>query len=159
MTRVTKEEFEKTVDDYSDILYRCAYTYCSNRADAEDAVQETFIKYLNKSPAFRDERHKKAWLLRVAINTARDIMRSNRRRNEAPLDENTPDEKDSLSACEIWAAVAQLPPKYRIVVEMYYREGLSIEEIAAALGKGRSTVGDRLTRARKMLKEMYDREG
>ena len=116
MMRINKEEFEKTVDTYSDVMFRCAYAYCNNRTDAEDIVQEAFVKYLKKSPEFEDEEHKKAWLLRVVINISKNLVKSFWNRNKTDIDDNIPDEKGELTKCEIWEDVKRLPAKYRILV-------------------------------------------
>ena len=158
MMRIDKQEFEDTVDTYSDAMFRCAYAYCGNRADSEDIVQEAFIRYLKRSPRFKDEEHKKAWLLRVTINLAKDLKRSFWNKNRSELDENTPGSSEELKRCEIWSAVRQLPPKYRILVELYYREGFTIEEISRITGIKRSTVGDRLARAKDLLGKIYGME-
>ena len=80
--RIDKKEFEKTVDTYSDVMLRCAYTYCGSKANAEDIVQEAFVKYLKKAPTFESEEHKKAWLLRVVINISKNFARSFWNRNK-----------------------------------------------------------------------------
>lgn len=151
--RVERKEFEAAVDKYADILFRCAYTYCGNRADAEDVVQETFIKYLKKSPSFNDEAHEKAWLIRVAVNLSKDLMKSYWYKNKSELIEDITDENDANDKCDIWESVSHLPPKYKIVTELYFHEGYTIKEIAEIIGAKQSTVGDRLTKAKKMLSE------
>lgn len=152
---IEKTEFEKTVDEYADILFRCAYTYCANRSDAEDAVQETFIRYLKKKPHFGDEAQKKAWLVKTTINISKDFTKSFWHKNKNALDEEITDDKDPLTECEIWEDVKTLPKKYRIIVELYFHEGYTIEEIADITGVKRSTVGDRLTKAKKLLEDLY----
>lgn len=156
--RINREDFEKTVDTYSDAMLRCAYTYCGNQADAEDIVQEAFVKYLKKSPLFEDEEHKKAWLLRVVINLSKNLVKSFWNRNKTDIDDNIPDDGSALSRCEIWEDVKTLPAKYRILIELYYYEGYTIEEISAITGVKRSTVGDRLKKAKKLLGELYKEE-
>ena len=158
MMRINKEEFEKTVDTYSDVMFRCAYAYCNNRTDAEDIVQEAFVKYLKKSPQFEDEEHKKAWLLRVVINLSKNLVKSFWNRNKTDIDDNIPDEKGELTKCEIWEDVKRLPAKYRILVELYYGEGYTIEETAKITGVKKSTVSDRLKKARELLEKMYKEE-
>lgn len=158
MTRVDKQEFENTVNTYSDMMYRCALAYCGNKADAEDVVQDAFVRYLQRSPEFKGEAHKKAWLLRVTINLSKDLCKSFWRRNKSELDENTPSKNGELSECEIWSAVSQLPQKYRVIIELYYGEGLTIDEISRITKVKRSTVGDRLLRAKQLLKKLYEEE-
>ena len=69
-----------------------------------------------------------------------------------------PAESDALHSCEIWSAVRQLPPKYRVIIELYYHMGYTIEEIAQITGSKKSTVGDRLSRAKTLLKKIYEEE-
>ncbi len=158
MMRIEQNEFEKTVNNYSDSMLRCAYTYCGNLTDAEDIVQEAFIRYLRKSPKFESETHKKAWLLRTVINLSKDLTRSFWHRKKTELTEDVIDESNSFKECEIRSAVQQLPEKFRIIVELYYGEGCTIEEITKITGIKRSTVGDRLKRAREMLRKIYEED-
>lgn len=150
------DSFEKIVDKYSDIMFRCAYTYCNNRQDAEDVVQEVFCKYLSKRPRFSNEEHEKAWLLRVTINTSKNYTRSFWRRKVDLV------EQDIISLTEekqdIWNLVRELPEKYRIVIELHYIEGYSIKDIARLLNKNESTIGTRFERAKKKLKEIIEKE-
>lgn len=151
--RIKKEEFERTADKYSDAIFRCAYSYCGNKSDAEDVVQETFIKYLKKSPTFKDETQEKAWLLRVAINLCKDLKKSYWYKNRSDLDDNIVDASAALKQTDIWDCINRLPPKYRIVIELYFNEGYKICEIAKIIGAKQSTVGSRLTKAKQMLSE------
>jgi RNA polymerase sigma-70 factor (ECF subfamily) len=145
------DDFDKIVNKYSDAMFRCAYTYCNNRQDAEDIIQEVFYKYLLKKPSFKDESHEKAWFLRVTINTSKNYVHSFWHRNVECIQEdisyiNSEEE-------EIWELVRKLPEKYRVVIELHYLEGYSIKEIAEILNKNNSTVGTWFERAKKMLKE------
>lgn len=152
--RIEKSEFEDLVNEYADTVYRCAYTYCSNRDDANDIVQEVFIKFLKKQPEFSDKEHEKAWFLRVTVNLCKDLLKSYWYKNRAELTDDIPvDPSDDGS--EIWAYVQKLPPKYRIVIELYYYEGYTIKEIAEIVDAKQSTVGNRLARARTLLKDFF----
>ena len=154
---IEKEEFERTVNDYSDIMLRCAYVHCGNRTDAEDIVQEALIKYLRKSPRFRDEEHKKAWLLRVVINLCKDLNKSFwRRKTIAETNELDLADNDTLNQGEVWDAVSRLPLNYRTVIELYYNEDMTIEEIAQVIGKSKSTVCAILQKARVLLKKQLE---
>lgn len=153
--QIEKTEFERTIDEYADTLFRCAYTYCRNRTDAEDVVQETFLKYLKKNPQFVSEKQKKLWLVKTTINTSKDFIKSFWHKNKTAISENITDKNDPLSDCEIWEDVKTLPTKYRIMIELYFHEGYTIEEIAQITGVKKSTVGDRLTKAKKLLGDLY----
>lgn len=162
--RMEKNEFEKTVRDYSDMLLRCAYSICSNRSDAEDIVQEAFIKLIKKNPKFRDEEHKKAWLLRVVINLSKDFVKSFWNRNKEHIEDLDDikcikvSKENDVTDTEIWSLVEKLQVKYRIVIELYYHEDLTLKEISAAIGKSVATTSNRLNRARDLLKKLYEEE-
>lgn len=142
----------KIIDMYADTLYRIAFTYLGNRSDAEDIVQETFQRYIKKKPKFDSSEYEKAWFIRVTINLCKDYLKSFWYKNTTELSEDViaPNEENK----EIWECVRQLSPKYRIVIELYYREGYSIKEIALILKKNPSTIGNQLSRAKKLLEKM-----
>ena len=136
---------------YAPAIYRLAYARTGSRADAEDIMQEVFVRLLRAGPDFADRAHARAWLLRVASNCDNDWFRAPWRRREGPL-------TDSLPAPEhedggVVEAVLALPAKYRTAVHLYYYEELSVAEIAKITGKSESAVKSRLFRARAMLRE------
>ena len=136
-----------------DAVYRICYVYLRSRADAEDAVQSVFLRYLQKQPEFRDENHERGWLLLTAKNICRDMLRS-WWRHRVGLDELPEpavpmrDEEPS----ELTESLLALPEKYRITLYLYYWEGYPAREVAALLGCRESTVRTRLQRGREMLK-------
>ena len=77
-------------EQYAGMLYRLAYARTGSRADAEDVMQEVFVRLLRARPEFRDEEHAKAWLLRVGAHCAADVLRAPWRRREGPLDDALP---------------------------------------------------------------------
>ena len=147
-------------DKFSGAVYRIAFMYCKNKADAEDITQETFIKRFTADVAFPDDKSEKAWLLRVAANKCRDMFRSARYRfmrsaipiEEAGLVYESPEE--SL----VFHAVMELPPKYRLVIHLFYYEGYSAAEIGRMTECSESAVQTRLYRARNMLKKSLGEE-
>lgn len=141
----------RIVERYSDMLLRLAYSRLQSSADAEDCVQEVYLKLLCRRPVFRDEAHEKAWLIRVTLNQASDICRARRRcagALEALPEAAAQDEPDILSA------VRSLPDKYAAVLHLHYYEGYTIEEIGRLLALPAATVGTRLSRGRAKLKAM-----
>ena len=136
-------------EQYAGMLYRLAYARTGSRADAEDVMQEVFVRLLRARPEYRDEEHAKAWLLRVGARCAADVLRAPWRRREGPLD-------DGLPAPE---PVLALPAQYRMAVHLYYYEELSVAEIAAVLGKSEGAVKSRLFRARALLRRYLKEDG
>lgn len=136
---------------YGPAVFRLAYARTGSRADAEDVMQEVFLRLLRARPEFSSEEHAKAWLLHVAANCANDLFRAPWRRREEPLAEglSAPEEPERGGVVE---AVLALPPKYRAAVHLYYYEELSVEEIAEILGRRPGTVKSRLSRARALLR-------
>ena len=148
-----KPPTEKVFQAHGDRLFSIAYTVCQNRKDAEDAMQDTMIRYSCAKKEFESEEHIKAWLIRVVINRAKDIRSSFWRRNQANWEEemaSLPFEEPEDS--RLFEAVMQLEEKYRIVVHMFYYEDYDIKEIAHILKCPSGTVKSRLSRARALLK-------
>lgn len=141
----------RIVERYSDMLLRLAYSRLQSAADAEDCVQEVYLKLLCRRPVFRDETHEKAWLIRVTLNQASDISRA-RRRHAAVLEVlPTP---AATGEGSLLSAVRALPDKYAAVLHLHYYEGYTIQEIAKLLALPAATVGTRLSRGRAKLKAM-----
>ena len=148
---LSEQEIRRVVEAYSPMLLRAAMTRVSTPADAEDAVQDVFVRLLTKAPRFRDGEHEKAWLLRATLNRASDLRRG--RRDDAPLDEAlTVSAEDNDGS--LLSAVRALPEAYSAVIHLYYYEGYSIQEIARLLALPSPTVGTRLARGRKRLREL-----
>lgn len=151
------DEVEAAVEAYGDMLYRLCLVMLKNRSDAEDAVQDTILRYMQKAPAFESREHEKAWLLRVAANRCRDLLRS-RNRNE-PMG---PDELrmcvEDPESCGIVEALTSLPEKFRLVLTLYYVEERPVAEIAKIIGRTESAVKMRLQKGRRLLEEVYRKE-
>ena len=150
--RLTDAEFETAVEQYGDTVFRLAYSYLKNRADAEDVMQETLLKlYLARKP-FQSPEHERHWVVRVAVNECRKLLRSPWRRRTGPLEEADAPVFDTPEQSEVFRQVMGLPPKYRAAVYLYYYEDCSVQEIAAAMGANPSTVQTWLMRARGKLR-------
>lgn len=141
---------------YHQTVYRAAVSLVHNAAEADDIVQETFIKLFNSHKSFTSDEHCKAWLIRTAINLSKDLLKSFRFTHTEELDEAIPAE--SLEECELTEALSKLPPKYRAVIHLHYFEGYSSGEIAEILGISATAVTTRLARAREKLKKLMTAE-
>ena len=148
---------EAVIRRYSDMVYRLAFARTGNRSDAEDLYQEVFLRYLTKAPAFTSEDHRKAWLLRVAVNCANRFHTAPWRKRTEPLSEAL-----SVPAPEgedLWEELRRLPEKDRTVLHLYYYEDMTTEEIAKMLDRNPATVRSQLLRARAKLKKLLVEEG
>lgn len=155
-----EKDIRETVIKYSDTLYKICIVILCNEQDVQDVIQDTFCRYLEKQPKFRDEEHEKAWLIRVATNICRDMVRFRIRHPKVSIDEveNTlaaPEER------EILRELLELPVKQKTVIYLHYVEGYHIKEIADIMGTTESAVKMQLHRGRKQMrltwKEAYNR--
>lgn len=150
---------QELVEMYKDNIYAAAFNICKSAADAEDVVQDTFLQYYMTKKEFDDEKHIRYWILRVAINKAKNIQSSFRRKNEMSLEDyvetltfETPESR------ELFEEVMKLPEKYRVVIHLFYYEDYSIKEIAKILRNTESSVKVRLSRGRAKLKDSLKEE-
>jgi len=148
---------ETIVNTYGDMLYRICYVILKSESDAEDVVQETIIKYFEKKPSLKDYEHTKAWLITVAKNKCKDLLRYRQRHSHIDIDEmrGAPAQSSDNGILEI---LMTLPEKFCLVLVLYYVEEYSIEEIAKIVSKTQSAVKMRLSKGRKLLREMYRKE-
>ncbi|MCM1115701.1 MAG: sigma-70 family RNA polymerase sigma factor [Clostridium sp.] len=140
----------------SDMVYRIAFSQAKNKDNADDIYQEVFLRYIRRKPAFENADHEKAWFIRVTLNCSKTNLKSfwNTKVIELSEDfEDTPVDKEDLSF-----ALKQLPKKYRAVIHLFYYEDMSIKDISNALNLSESNIRMQLTRARRKLKEILERE-
>ena len=148
---------ERILDVYGDAVLRLAYTYVHNMSDAEDILQETLIRYLEKRPVFENEKHEKAWLFRVAANLSKNKIAYNKIRQADQLeDQLITQEREDLTF--VWDAVKRLPESYREAIHLYYYEGYNSREIAQILKKPESTIRTYLQKAKKMIRKEIETE-
>ena len=148
-----RKSVDVLIDQYKNNLFVIAFNVCKNIQDAEDVVQDTFIQYISLKNDFETEQHIRAWLIRVAINKAKNKNMSFFRRNTLPLE----DYMETLTfaspeSFELFETVMKLPEKYRVTIQLFYYEDYSIKEIADILKISESNVKVRLARGRKLLK-------
>ncbi len=147
-------DIEEIIAEYKDRLFAAAFSICKDKYDAEDAVQETFIKYYTTVKQYENEDHIRAWLIKVVINKSKDMVGSFWRRNKMTWE----DYMSQLPFAEpedsrLFEAVMELPEKYRVVIHLFYYEEYSIREIAKILNRQEGTVKSQLSRGRGLLKQ------
>lgn len=141
---------------YSDMVYRLALARCRNKSDAEDVMQDVFVRYVRANPTFESAEHQRAWLIKTAVNCSNSRLKSAWRcRTSAFTDEllNGSVNPPSDAACDVYAAVLRLPIDQRTAVHLFYYEGYKVSEIASLTGTTESTVKSRLRRARIKLED------
>lgn len=147
---------EEILELYSDMVYRLAFARTQNKQDAEDITQEVFLKYIRSKPEFCDEEHRKAWFLKVTVNTAKSLLTSAWRRHYAQLEDMSEGSCYIEEKTEVFYAVQRLPEKYRIVIQLYYYEEMSIKQISEILSKKESTVKSLLKRGRERIRNIME---
>ena len=154
-----RQSLEELIEAYQKSLYAAAFNICRNTDDANDVVQDTFIQYYTTKKQFQDEEHLKAWLLRVAINRAKDISRSFWKKNRLSIEDYADAVPfESREEAGLFEAVMRLPEKYREVIHLYYYEDLSIKETARILRITEGSVKMRLSRGRSFLRDVFKEE-
>ncbi len=142
---------EEAVEKYSPMLYRICVVMLGNEADAQDAVQDTFCRYLGHTGKFRDEEHEKAWLIKVAQNRCRDMRRFQMRHSQAELTEITGN-YENPEYSDVLEELVSLPMPVKAAVYLHYIEGYKTTEVSEILGISANAVKKRLQRGREMLR-------
>jgi len=157
MQNTTTEKIESLLQTYGNGLFRLSLVMLRNESDAEDAIQDTMIRYLQKAPNFRDADHEKAWLFKVCTNICHDMLRYRKRHPQVDIDTQyhlTEKETDA----SLLDALMELPEKFKLVLILYYVEGYRIHEIAEIIERSPSAVKMRLQKGRKLLENTYRKE-
>ena len=148
-------ELTEIIDRYQSTVYGLALAKTGSRADADDVFQEVFLAYFQSGKTFRDEEHRKAWLLRTTLNQCRRVTQSSWRKKTVPLSERE-DAPVTFSTPEenaVWQALSGLEEGYRLPLYLFYFQGLSTREIARVLSLGQGAVRMRLSRGREQLRQ------
>ena len=146
-------DYQQIVKTYASMMYRLAYNYCFNRPDAEDVVQEVFLKLLEHEPKFENDRQLCAWLMTATANRCKNLLGSGWRKKTLPLEDAVIPADDPDESIEVQSALAKLSPKLHSVVHLFYYEQMRVTQIAGILDLPENTVLSRLYTARKQLKK------
>lgn len=161
-----REQLERMMEAHGTPLLRMCAVYLRDAHQAQDAVQETFLKAYRRMDDFRGECSEKTWLTGIAINVCRDYRRAAwfrhvERREDLDALRETP-APDADADDTVLSEVTRLPRRYREAVLLRYYQGLKLKETAEALQISNSAVKQRLKRAnailRERLKEWYFNE-
>ena len=147
---------EELVTKYENTLFRAALAILRDPQEAQDAVQDAYVRYLEKRPRFQDGEHAKAWLLKVTANGCKSRLRSRKRHPAVELLDVYP--APDPDSGELVEAILALPANQRAAVHLHYYEGYSTGEIAQILGQRPGTVRSHLSRAREALRTYLKEE-
>ncbi len=152
---MTENEFIKAVQDNNKRVFLIALSFTKNTQDAEDIMQNAFLKLWESREKFENEEHIAKWLTVVTSNESKNLLKFYKKRASVP--ELDLSEEFSFNDCEdkeLFKAVMSLPPKLALVIHLFYYEDLSVKEIAKALKISENAVKTRLNRGRTKLKEL-----
>lgn len=152
-SNMSTQEFENIYHRYKQLLFRIAYSYVKNAEDAEDLVQEAFMKRLYKAPAFLTEEHEKRWMIRIIVNLSKNHVMSFWHRKRAAM-ETLPDQVVAdlgEAGQDLWREVLALPDKYKIALYLHYYEGYTCKEIAEILNCKESAISRNCRRKFRIL--------
>ena len=155
------EAFSRLVERYYSTIFRIAYKWCGDRADAEDITQDVCVKLGHAIRGFKGTSAFSSWLYRVTLNAARDFQRARERRtrNVAAMalvaeTEYAPDRETEMTRDQLWAMVRQLPDKQRDAVLLIFGEDLTHKQAADVMECAESTVSWHIHEAKKRLKDL-----
>lgn len=163
MAKEDKITTQAAIDRYADMVYRLALSEMKNTSDADDLFQEVFVRLVSHIQDLESWEHVKAWLIRVTVNCARKHYGQYWNKNVDCMEEpervaDTGGGYEIPEEHPVRAAVQKLPPKYRLVIHLYYFEERTVAEIAQLTDQKESTVKSQLRRAREMLKSLIREE-
>lgn len=159
--RSDHEKIEHLVETcYDDVLSYCR-RHTGNRDDAQDAAQETFLKFVNAYDRYSDRRKPLAYLFTIARNVCIDMHRSVReevREDGESWVDDIADETDAIGEVDLDLLIRQLPPELGEVIELRYGQGLRVKEVAAVCGISRYKAMRRIDRALETLRRSFQLE-
>ena len=149
-----KQQAERLANTYADAILRLSYAYLKNPQAAQDVCQTVFVRLLTEPREFESGEHERAYILRMAANACKDLLKSPWRRRTCDLEACAQVPAPETSDGSVLAAVNQLPAHYRSVIYLFYYEGYQASEIGEILGVPTATIHTRLARGRARLREL-----
>lgn len=150
---------EEVVNTYSDMVYRIALNILCNIDDANDVMQDVFLRLVRNKSKIKSKEHIKHWLIKVTINCSKSKATESYKKHTVSISEISESYISfSNEIDETIGSVMKLPEKYKVPIHLYYYQQLTVEEISKILGITRSGVRSRLSRGRNMLKEILEKE-
>lgn len=157
---------DQYIRQYGKRLYGLCLSLCANSFEADDLYQDTWLRVMKNIEKYDPDREFEPWLTKICVNTYRNALR--RLARSTLLNFNTNEEKDAMLCAvpapenpdyrPLYEAIKQLPEKYRIVVILFYFEDMDVAATTRAMGIPEGTVKSRLSKARKLLREVLEDE-
>ncbi len=164
----SRAEITDAVQTHADTVLRACSVYLWDQASREDAFQETFLRFSRSTTVFADDEHKKAWLIRVAINVCKDMLKSSAAKVESleyelemgfsPSGDDGREGERALEREALLNALGKLDEKYRVVLYLKYYEDYTAEQISQATGMPTNTVYTNLARGKRKLLGMMSHD-
>lgn len=158
---INEKNFIEIYDLYKDDIFRLAYSYTKCIPDAEDIVQEVFVKLYKNINNFEDINHIKKWCIKVTVNSCKNLFLSSWKKKKFFLtdkNENLYGANYLFDKNEVLDILLKLPKKQRLIIYLYYYEGYKINEISEILKTNKSTIKTNLFRGRDKLKNILKEE-
>lgn len=156
------QRFDDLYQKYAGMIFRTAYNFLLNKDDAEDIVQEVFIKYFISNKIFNDDNHEKAWILTVTANLSKNVLRSKSHQNlELEDTMKIVDNKFGKAITDhldLEEAMKRLTANQRLVIYLFYYEQIPIKNIAKIMKSNENTVKSHLLRAKSKMKLFLEKE-
>ena len=141
------------IERYFNMVYKLALSQTKNVHNAEDIVQNVFLKFLQNSQKLETDDYQKAWLIRVTLNECKNLFSASWFKKNVSLEEERPVVFDTDEKNDVYAAMLSLPSKYRAVIHLFYYEDMTVEEISKALKRSETLIKTQLSRGRDMLRK------
>ncbi len=152
---MTRDEFTKAVEENNKRVFLIALSFTKNNQDAEDIMQNVFLKLWNCKISFENDEHIAKWLTIVTSNESKNLLKYYQRKRTEPITEVGEEFYfDEAEDRDLFNAVMSLSPKIALVIHLFYYEDMSVRDIAKTLKISESVVKTRLCRGREKLKEL-----
>ena len=152
-------EFDNIYEQYKNMVYRLAISYLKNPIDAEDIVQNVFLKLHKNLSKFDSEEYLKNWLIKVTINECKtNLLSFYKRKVRLFINDEEESIKDNTKNKEVMNSIFLLPKQDRLIIHLYYYENYKVKEIAKILNMKENAVKQRLFRDREKLKDILKEE-
>lgn len=154
-----KQRVAEVYANYASTVVRAAWQYTGDIQTAQDCAEEAFLKLMTQEK-MTDE-HIAPWLIRTAVNIAKNVAKSHARSRTQPLDElaeRASGDEQVLAQRAAARAMLSLPDKYKLPLMLHLAEGRTIAETAKLIGKSFNTTASLIRRGRKLLQKAYEKE-